>query len=223
MGDDGGIRQARFRPQPGATSILLIRHGESAAAHPDRPFALVDGHGDPELHPDGREQADRLADRLADVDLAALYVTSLRRTAETAAPLATRLGLRPVVERDLREVFLGDWEGGASRTLLASDDPVARQVVDDERWDAIPGAEPSDAFGRRVVGSVERIAAAHAGGVVAVFTHGGVIGALLAHATSSRPFAFVGADNASISEVVVTAGSRWRLRRFNDVAHLRPA
>jgi len=42
-------RQARFRPPPGATELLLIRHGESAAAFMEEPFPLVDGHADPEL------------------------------------------------------------------------------------------------------------------------------------------------------------------------------
>jgi probable phosphoglycerate mutase len=52
-----------------------------------------------------------------------------------------------------------------------------------------------------------------------VFTHGGVIGQELALASGSRPFAFVGADNASISRLVI-AGDRWIVRSFNDTAHL---
>ena len=50
-------RQTRFQRPPGATEILLVRHGESRAATEDDPFPLVDGHGDPELHPNGRDQA----------------------------------------------------------------------------------------------------------------------------------------------------------------------
>ena len=37
---------------------------------------------------------------------------------------------------------------------------------------------------------------------------------------TGQAFAFVGADNASISELVVQADGRWRIRRFNDIAHL---
>jgi probable phosphoglycerate mutase len=215
-------RQARFSPPPGATVILLVRHGESAAASDDTEFALVDGHGDPELHPDGRRQAELVGARLADVPLAAIYVTTLRRTAETAAPLAARLGLTPVVEADLREVHLGEWEGGRYRRFMRDRHPVALQVMAEERWDAIPGAEPSDAFAARVRRGVESIAARHPDQTVAAFVHGGVIGSALAQATASRPFAFVGADNASVSEIVVTA-DRWVLRRYNDTAHLETA
>ena len=51
------------------------------------------------------------------------------------------------------------------------------------------------------------------------FSHGGVIGHALALASDSRPFVFIHADNASISQLVVTR-RRWLVRRFNDTAHL---
>ncbi len=212
-------RQARFVAPEGSTTIVLVRHGESAAARADRPFDLVEGHGDPPLHDEGRVQAQRVADRLEGEPIAAIYVTTLRRTAETAAPLAARVGLTLEVERDLREVYLGDWEGEKYRRHIRERDPLALRVWSEERWDVIPGAEPAEAFSARVRAGIGRIAARHQDRVVAVFTHGGVIGAALAVASRSRPFAFVGADNASISELVVTP-DRWIVRRFNDTAHL---
>ena len=61
---------------------------------------------------------------------------------------------------------------------------------------------------------------AHPGQCVVVVSHGGIIGEILAHVTKAgRPFAFLGASNASISQVVAFSG-RWILRRFNDTAHL---
>jgi probable phosphoglycerate mutase len=212
-------RQTRFRPPPGAADILLIRHGESQAAHMDKPFPLVDGHADPELADSGREQAERLAERLAKVPIDALYVTSLCRTAQTAAPLAERLGLTPQVEPDLREVNLGEWEAGVFRKMVAENHPIAERMWAEERWDVIPGAEPADAFAARTSGALTRIAAAHPDQLVAVVVHGGVIAVLLSMATGSRPFAFLGADNASISRLAITP-QRWILRGYNDTAHL---
>jgi probable phosphoglycerate mutase len=214
-------RQARFRPPPGATDILVIRHGESEAAYMDKPFPLVDGHADPELSENGREQAGRLAGRLAKQPIDAIYVTSLRRTVQTAAPLAGRLGLTPQVEPDLREVHLGEWEAGRFRKMVADNHPIAERMWAEERWDVIPGAEPADAFEARTSGAIKRIAAAHPDQRVAVVVHGGVIAVLLAMATGSRPFAFLGADNASISRLVVMP-QRWILRLYNDTAHLAP-
>ena len=80
----------------------------------------------------------------------AIYVTNLRRTAETAAPLAARLGLVPTVEPALAEVRLGEWDGGVYRQRVAEGDPVVRQMVEEERWDVIPGAESNAAIAARV-------------------------------------------------------------------------
>lgn len=212
-------RQHRFRPPPGACEILLIRHGESAPARPDRPFDLVDGHGDPPLSDLGRWQADRVGERLVDEDIGAVYVTTLRRTRETAQPFLDRSTLSAVVEPDLREVHLGEWEGGVFRQKVAEGDPIALRMFTEERWDVIPGAEPNDAFAARVQGAVNRIAARHRDERVVAVTHGGVIGMVLHLATGCRPFALAGADNASIHHLVVV-DDRWIVRRFNDTGHL---
>lgn len=212
-------RQSRFRPPPGATELELVRHGESEAYLEGAPFPLTGGHGDPPLSPEGREQAERVGARLSADGIDAIYVSTLRRTAETAAPLAKRLGLEVTVEAGLREIYLGEWEGGHYRKMVADGHPLAQQVFAEERWDLIPGAEPSAAFAERVRSAIERLAAEHPGQRVAAFTHGGVIGQALALASGSRPFAFIGADSASISRLVITAG-RWIVRSFNDTAHL---
>jgi len=216
-----GFRQHRFTPPPGATTVLLVRHGESAPAHPDRPFVTRDGHGDPPLDPNGERQAELLAARLQHEPITAIYVTTLQRTHQTAAPLAQRLGLTPVEEPDLREVFLGEWEQGELRRRAANRDPIFEQIWAKERWDVIPGAEPQEEFDERVWRGFRRIAAAHPDERVVVVSHGGTIGQLLHRVTGSRRFAFSGADNASVSEVVAD-GQRIILRRYNDVAHLLP-
>ena len=216
-----GFRQHRFTPPPGATTVLLVRHGESAPAHPAKPFATRDGHGDPPLDPVGVEQAELLGERLRHDAISAIYVTSLRRTHQTAAPLAGHLGITPVEEPGLREVFLGEWEEGEFRRRAAIGDPIFEQIFIQERWDVIPGAEPHEEFDERVWRSFERIIAGHPDERVVVVSHGGVIGQLLHRVTGARRFAFAGADNASISEIVAT-GDRIILRRYNDVAHLQP-
>lgn len=214
-------RQFRFTLPPGATEILLVRHGESQPAREDRPFPKVDGQGDPPLADVGEEQAEQVAKRLEHEVLDGIYVTTLRRTQQTAEPLAKRLGITPVVEAGMREVNLGEWEGGLFRIRVAQQDPVAVKMFTEERWDVIPGAEPTEEFGARIRESLTRIAAAHTDRRVAVFTHGGTIGQVVAMATGSRPFAFIDADNASITQLVVW-GERWLIRRFNDTAHLDP-
>jgi probable phosphoglycerate mutase len=148
-------------------------------------------------------------------------VTTLRRTVETASPLAKRLGIEPRIERSLREVYLGEWEGGLLRVKAVEHDPAFVRAVEEERWDPIPGAEPAEAFRERVLAGIATVADAHPDQLVVVVTHGGVIGQVLSSATGARGFAFIGADNASISHVVVEE-DRITLRRFNDTTHLHP-
>ena len=212
-------RQTRYAPLPGSTEILLIRHGESAPFRPGEPFPLVDGHGDPALAPGGVVQAEAVGRRLAREQIHAIYVTSLQRTHQTAAPLAAALGLTPRLESDLREIFLGEWEGGRLRQMAAENHPTYLRMAEEQDWGVSPGAESFAELSRRCVAAIGRIHAAHRDERVGVVVHGGVIGALCAYATGSRPFAFNGADNGSIHHLVVL-GEDWKLRCFNDTSHL---
>ncbi|MFV0309683.1 MAG: histidine phosphatase family protein, partial [Desertimonas sp.] len=79
--------------------ILLVRHGRATGGWDDDP--------DPGLDAVGREQADRLADRLAPMRSEAsprLVTSPLRRCRETAAPLARRWGVAAAVEPTVAEI-----------------------------------------------------------------------------------------------------------------------
>ncbi|MEA2430846.1 MAG: 2,3-bisphosphoglycerate-dependent phosphoglycerate mutase [Thermoleophilaceae bacterium] len=201
--------------------MILVRHGASAAAVPGEPFESLEGQSDPPLAPEGARQAEAVGARLARESFAALFVTPLKRTSQTAAPLAAATGQEPVVVPELREVRLGEWEGGELRIRAAQRDPLFFKVIEAERWDAIPGAEPAEEFAERVRAGLAKVTEAVGPGATTVaVVHGGVIGELARQATRSRPFAFVHADNASITRLVVFADGRQLLRSFNDVAHL---
>ena len=213
--------QGRFTAPAGACELLLVRHGQSEDALEGVPFARMEGHADPPLSELGRSQADRVCARLATEHIDAVYVTTLRRTVETAAPLVAHLGIVPEIEHDLREIYLGEWEGWVFEQKFVDRDQVALQMAREQRWDLVPGCERIDVFARRVRTGIERIAVRHPDQRVVVVVHGGVIGEALAQASGSEPWAFVGADNASLSHLVVT-GNRWVVRRFNDTTHLDP-
>jgi probable phosphoglycerate mutase len=217
------FRQTRFAPPPGACEILLVRHGESAPHVEGEAFPLVSGHGDPPLDPVGEQQAILAAQRLIKTgeSIAAVYVTTLQRTQQTAAPLLAQLGQEPIVEADLREVFLGDWEGGEFRRRVADNDPLVQLMFVEQRWDVIPGGEPAHQFENRVRRGIERIAAAHPDELVVAVVHGGVIGQVMNLAAGTKGFTFTGADNASISHIVVE-NDRWVIRCYNDTSHLSP-
>jgi 2,3-bisphosphoglycerate-dependent phosphoglycerate mutase len=218
------FEQRRLVRPPGATEILLVRHGASADAMRGVDFPILDGHGDPPLSPRGHEQAQLLAARLATIEPrpTALYVSGLTRTLETAAPITEALGLEPVEIKDLREVRLGEWEGGVFRIKVSDGDPLALRLFAEERWDLIPGAESMEALAARTLKAVERIVDEVGPDATAIaVAHGGIIGELCRQATQSRPFAFIGCDNTSITRLwIVPQYGRWVLGSFNDSAHL---
>lgn len=216
-----GVPQRRFVLPPDATEVVLLRHGASIPAVAGTPFDLLDGHDDPPLAPAGEAQAEQAAERLAAEAPSALFVSGLTRTVQTAAPLVARTGLEPRVVGDLREVMLGDWQGGEFRIRMAAGDPLAMRVIAEECWDVIPNAERSDEFAARVRAGLETVVAETGpGGVAVAVVHGGVIAEACRQATGSRPFAFLLVDNCSITRIAFFADGRWLLRSFNDTAHL---
>ena len=214
--------QRAFALPPDATELVVVRHGASAAARPGETHELLEGRGNPPLSGTGERQAAAVAARLADgEELAALYTTPLQRTHQTAAPLAEATGLEPEVIDDLVEVGLGEWEGGEFRIRAQEGDPLVARALAEERWDVLPGAESPEAIEERVRrGIATLVERTGPGRRCAAILHGGVIGEICRQATSSRPFAFIHADNCSVTRVVVWGDGRQMLRSFNDTTHL---
>jgi probable phosphoglycerate mutase len=215
------VAEYRFRLPTDATEIFIVRHGASADAVAGEPYPFLGRWSNPELSPAGREQADRIADRLEHEPIRAIYVSSLRRTHQSAAPLAARLGLAPTEDPELREAHMGEWEGYLWRQRIEERHPLAMRMIDEQRWDILPGCEDPEEFATRVRAALARIADRHRGETVAVFTHGGVIGQTIGDAVGADPFPFNASDNGAIAQLVRTS-TRWKVRRFNDTTHLHP-
>jgi probable phosphoglycerate mutase len=176
---------------------------------------------DPSISEEGRRQADAVAARLIEEPVAAVFVTTLRRTLQTAEPLVNALGLAPTSVDDLREVHLGEWEGGLFERHLANGHHLALRLFEQERWDVIPGAESMESLATRVRRGLEYVAASVGPGAVAVaYVHGGVVAEACRQVTGSRAFAFVAVENGSITRLIRLADGQWQLRSFNETWHL---
>lgn len=198
-----------------------MRHGSVASVRAGDQGPPIGRQNDPPLSDDGRAQAEAAAGRLAAEPIAAVFVTTLRRTVETAAPLLERRPLEPVVLEDLREVELGDWEHGELSRRARRGDPEFVRVMREQRWDLIPNAEPADAFAERVERGIAAAAGAAGPGTVAVaFTHSAVIAEACRQITGSEPFAFLTVSNGSLTRLVRMPDGRWVLVSFNETAHL---
>src|SRR5205085_3508303 len=89
-----------------ATRVFMVRHGATVLSAEDR-FA---GATDVDLSDEGREQTRRLAERLSDEEIVAVYASPLGRTVETATILAKPHDLEIQTRDGLREISHGRWE-----------------------------------------------------------------------------------------------------------------
>lgn len=162
-------------PQRG-TLLLLVRHGETPTTG-----AVLPGRA-PGLHLSdrGRAQAERVSERLSDLPVDALYSSPLERACETAEPTAASTGLAVKRDDGLLECDFGDWTGAAIADLAAL--PEWQTVQHSPSEFRFPDGESFPEMQARIVGAMESLCAAHAGGVVVFFSHADPIKAAVAHA-----------------------------------------
>ena len=217
--------------RPPASRLILIRHGESTWNRERR----IQGQLDPPLSEDGLAQARRVARRFEQStrpNLAAerhrevegLYTSDLLRATQTAEPIAASLGVKAEPMLELREIFLGEWEGMHTDDLASRYPEAWDAWTREPSWDIVPGGEGAVAFEARVESTIDRLFERHPHGDVVVVTHGGVIQIALHQVvgrTSHGIFAFR-ISNASLS-VVERRGGRKVIARVNDTSHLEGA
>ncbi|MFQ5418631.1 MAG: arsenate reductase (glutaredoxin) [Myxococcota bacterium] len=144
-------REASLRAQPHA-QITLVRHGE-----PDWTPRGGPSVSDPGLTPLGAAQAAATARRVAAETIDAIYVSPLRRSQETAAALADRVGVEPITVDGFAEVGVavdGLSQGEVDRYFVEG----ARRPLT-EHWGGWPGAESFHDFHERVTRALEEILA----------------------------------------------------------------
>lgn len=163
----------------GPTQVIFVRHGQSE----DNVLGRLSGWSDSPLTALGQQQAERTAAWLAEhYRPSALYVSTLSRARQTAAPLIHVTGLEPRPRHELRELFFGDLDG---LTVAEIEErfpgvwPVASNEFDLDY--GFPNGEVRREFYRRVRAAYDDIIREHAGESVIVVTHGGFISSLLAH------------------------------------------
>ena len=158
------------------TYIFLIRHGENDWVGTDR---LAGRSVGVHLNERGRQQTEQLAQLLKDQPIKAVYSSPLERCVETAAPVATALGLSVVEEPGVLEVDYGEWQAGNLKEL--SKLPEWQQVQYTPSTFRFPGGETLRETQSRAVGTIERLRKQHPNEVVAIFSHGDVIRTTIAH------------------------------------------
>jgi broad specificity phosphatase PhoE len=207
--------------------LLLIRHGESRGNLSRR----WQGWLDEPLTERGREQAQRLAERLQrwsvenSEPIGMVYSSTLARAFQTASILAQSWGVPLVLDSRLRERDVGVMQGLTWPEIEARYPDVAQIIR--QRWvvPALPEGETTFDLAERVWQAVDGIITQtlgrNDGGTIAIVSHGGTINAYLNRLVGRHhemPFMFR-LGNTSLSMIELLDG-RPRILLVNDLCHL---
>ncbi len=204
------------------TRIFLVRHGATTLSAEDR-FA---GATDVPLSDEGRQQAGRLATRLADLPIAAVYASPLGRTMDTAAVLAVPHHLEVRACAGLREISHGHWE------KLTRHEVEEKFPNEAAAWEADPytfapaGGESGLAVTARALPELIEIVRRHEGCQVIVVSHKATIRLLLSSLLGFDPRRYrdnLDQDPAALNIVDFKGPVKARLMLFNDTSHYSAA
>jgi probable phosphoglycerate mutase len=190
-------------------NVFIVTHPEATHAT-DR---LVGGWYDSSLTARGARDAERIAERLVTLipngNAVHLVTSDLRRTQQTAAPIAHALGAAPVLDQDLRERSYGDAEGQAPGTTVFLPPPQDSGRMD--HHPGTPGTETRRQWATRAYRALERVLQTGAENIIIV-THGGTLTYLIS--------AWIGLplEHAGYAKFASTPGGITHLRE-DDVAH----
>src|SRR6266852_7516958 len=201
-----------------ATRVFIVRHGATVLSAEDR-FA---GATDVALSDEGREQTRRLAERLSDEKIVAVYASPLGRTVETAQILAAphKLDVQP---RDgLREISHGRWEQMTRHEVEKEFPEEAAEWEKDPYTFAPVGGESGLAVTARALPVLMDIVREHPAGNVLIVSHKATIRLLLSSLLGFDPRRY--RDNldqkpAALNIVDFRDATRARLTLFNDTSH----
>lgn len=159
------------------TRLHFIRHGETNWNSEGR----IQGQTDSQLNQAGREQAIALKESLASIPLSRVYASSSVRARDTAVLAFGHLPVEFIYLDELREIFLGDWEG----QLYAEVERVYPDHMDHfrnapHRFD-YPGAETFAELQERGLTVVNDIIQENKSREVAIVSHGALIKSVLSH------------------------------------------
>ncbi len=201
----------------GATTMLLLRHGQTALSVQKR----FSGTGDPQLTDVGKAQAAAAAARLASSGAEVVVSSPLSRARQTAEAVGAALNLDVEVEEGFRETDFGDWEGYTFADIRQKwprelDAWLASSAV------APPFGESFDATTTRVRQARDRVLVRHGGKKVVVVSHVSPIKTMLRLALDAPPTSLyrMHLDLACLSEVQWFADGPAVVRSLNDTHHL---
>jgi broad specificity phosphatase PhoE len=200
------------------TRLYLVRHGATQLTAEDR-FA---GDIGVDLSADGRSQAERLAVRVRDHSISAIYSSPLSRAVETARIIATGCGLEPRLSDGLREIHHGHWEGLTRQEVETGFAAEYAAWEEDPFTFAPEGGESGVSVLARALPALREIVVRHAGLNVLAVSHKATIRLLLSSLLGFDPRGYrdrLDQAPACLNVLDFRDPVRARLMLFNDTSH----
>lgn len=149
--------------------IIVVRHGQTEANK-----SGVIGT-DSNLTEEGKQQAKELGDKLSREQIDVIYCSPLKRTSQTALPLAEKLGREIFIDERIREVDWGDFDGLPGSFFKKTIGMEPRDSLDSYAYDFHQHhGESSADVERRVRSFVDELRTKPYGKVL-IITHGGIV------------------------------------------------
>lgn len=157
------------------TKFLLIRHATTNSVG-KRLSGRTPGVS---LNEEGQQQAAQLAERLSNVQLAAIYTSPLERAVETTQPLAAAKQLNYTIADDFIEMDFGQW---TNLTFQELDSDAQFKLFNQFRSNTrIPGGETMLEAQLRIVTGMQKLCKKHPNETIAIVSHSDLIKAAVAY------------------------------------------
>ena len=201
------------------TRLIVVRHGESAANR----GGIFAGQTDVELQDKGIEQAKKTAEYIAaNYSIDKVYASDLTRARKTGEIIANLSGTSVILNKELREINAGEWQGKSFDFLIANYADEYSRWLHDIGNCFCPGGESVAQLCARVSHVMTEIAKANPEKTVVVATHGTFIRAMQCilkglPVSSMKDISW--SSNASFSEIIYENGS-WTFIKESVDDHL---
>jgi broad specificity phosphatase PhoE len=211
-----GVR--RLREARKLTTIVLIRHGETEWNREE----IFRGRADVELNETGLQQAQLLAQYLADQKIDAIYSSPLKRALTTAEKITIYQDVKVNIASELIDFDYGEWQGLSHDAVRQRYDLLYKEWLKNPQLVKIPHGETLNDVRSRTLRLVDRINANH-NGTVALISHR-VIGKVLICALlalDNSHFWNIRLDTCGIT-TFTREDERFVLVKHNDTSFLKP-
>ena len=199
-------------------TIILVRHGENEWVKKHRLAGWIPGV---HLNEKGHEQAQALAERLADLPVTAVYSSPVIRCIETAEYISKTHNKEIIELEDVGEVRYGDWEGKKIRKLARL--PLWRVVQFFPSRMRFPNGEALREVQFRAIQALETVSEKHPNEIIVVASHADLIKLVLAHYLGVHIDLFqrIVISPASSSIIALPGNGMVRVIRVNDDGPLK--